>query len=109
MTDNHTNWTYVCEENEIDLDGLKRFDHEGNTFCIYHIEDGYYATDGICTHEYVHLEDGFVLNGEIECPMHMGLFDIKSGQPMSPPVCEALKTFPVKVEEGSIYIKILRN
>ena len=28
------------------------------TFCIYRIEDGFYATDGMCTHEDVHLEDG---------------------------------------------------
>ena len=66
------------------------------TYCIYSLEDGYYATDGICTHESVHLEEGLVMDGEIECPMHQGIFDIKTGKAISPPACEDLKTYPLK-------------
>ena len=31
-----TNWVYVCSKNEIDLEDLKRFDYQENTYCIYH-------------------------------------------------------------------------
>ena len=40
----------------------------------------FYATDGMCTHEDVHLEDGLVMDDEIECPMHQGIFNIKTGE-----------------------------
>ena len=80
-------WIEVCQESEIDMDDLKRFDHGDKTFCIYRIKDGFYATDGLCTHEEVHLEDGLVMHGEIECPMHQGIFDIKSGKAVSEPAC----------------------
>ena len=106
MTDSLENWVYVCEESEIDLDDLKRFDQGDNTFCVYHINDGFYATDGICTHESVHLEEGLVMDGEIECPMHQGIFDIKSGKAISPPACEDLKSYAEKVEDSKIYINI---
>ena len=76
------------------------------TFCIYHIKDGFFATEGICTHEEVHLEDGLVTDDEIECPMHQGIFNIKSGEALSPPACEDLKTYPVKVDNDKIFIKI---
>ena len=69
-------------------------------------EDGYFATDGMCTHEDVHLEDGLVMDDEIECPMHQGIFNIKSGEALSPPACEDLKTYPVKVENDLVYINI---
>ena len=100
------NWVYVCNTNEIDLEDLKRFDYENKSVCIYKLEDGFFATDGFCTHEQVHLENGLVMDGEIECPMHQGIFDIKTGEAKSPPACEDLKTYSVKIEKDKIYIKL---
>lgn len=106
MNDKETNWIFVCLESDIELEDIFRFDHKNSTYCVYHIEDGFFATDGICTHESVHLEEGLVMDGEIECPMHQGIFDIKTGKAKSPPACVDLKTFPIKVDNNKIYIKI---
>lgn len=106
MSDNLENWLFVCKTDGIEEEDIVRFDHEDKTFCIYLLKDGFYATDGICTHEAVHLEEGLVMDGEIECPMHQGIFDIKSGKAVSPPACHDLKTYSVKVEEEKIYIKL---
>ena len=101
------NWIFVSEENDVEVEDILRLDHENKTYCIYRLEDGYYATDGLCTHEAVHLEEGLVMDDEIECPMHQGIFNIKTGKVISPPACEDLKTYSVKVEEGKIYIQII--
>ena len=106
MKQEENNWHLVCNEEEIDMDDLIRFDFENETYCIYKISDGFYATDGICTHEAVHLEDGLVMDGEIECPMHQGIFDIKTGKAKSPPACKDLNVYPIKSEEGKIFIQI---
>ena len=100
------NWVYVCEKDEIDFEDLKRFDYNSRTYCIYNIEEGFFATDGICTHEEVHLEDGLVMGDEIECPMHQGIFNIKTGRVIQDPPCEELKIFPVKIENDKIYIEL---
>jgi len=104
MVDN--NWVLVGTTDNIEVEDIIRFDHNDRTFCVYKLEDGFYATDGICTHEDVHLEDGLVMDNEIECPMHQGIFDIKTGKAVSPPACDDLKTYPIKVEENNIYIQI---
>jgi 3-phenylpropionate/trans-cinnamate dioxygenase ferredoxin subunit len=104
MSDN--NWILVGTADNIEVEDIIRFDHNDKTFCVYKLEDGFYATDGICTHEAVHLEDGLVMDNEIECPMHQGVFDIKTGEAVSPPACDDLKTYPVKVEDNNIYIQI---
>lgn len=101
------NWFFVTKTGEIEEDDLIRFDHADKTYCIYFIDDGYYATDGICTHESVHLEEGLVMHGEIECPMHQGIFNIKTGEAVSPPACDDLKTYPIKIEDNKIFIKII--
>ena len=100
------NWHYVCDTSGIEEEDIIRYDNSDKTYCIYLLEDGYYATDGICTHEAVHLEEGLVMDGEIECPMHQGIFNIKTGKAVSPPACDDLKTYSVKVEDEKIYINL---
>jgi 3-phenylpropionate/trans-cinnamate dioxygenase ferredoxin subunit len=84
-----------------------RFDHAGRTFAIYRSpDDEYFATEGLCTHEKVHLADGLVMDEIIECPKHNGRFNSKTGAARGAPVCVNLKTYPVKVEAGKIYLQL---
>ena len=106
MSENLENWLFVCNSDGIEEEDIVRFDHNNKTYCIYLLQDGFYATDGICTHENVHLEDGLVMDGEIECPMHQGIFDIKSGKAISPPACNDLKTYKIKIDDSKVYIQI---
>ncbi|MGD9477561.1 UNVERIFIED_ORG: Rieske 2Fe-2S domain-containing protein [Roseateles sp. XES5] len=99
------NWIEVCAADEIDEEDVIRFDHAGRTFAIYRSpEDTYHATDGLCTHEKIHLCDGLVMDHIIECPKHNGRFDYRSGEAKGAPVCVDLRTYPVKVEGGTVFI-----
>ncbi|CAK7257234.1 MULTISPECIES: MocE family 2Fe-2S type ferredoxin [Shinella] len=98
-------WIEVCAADEIDEEDVIRFDHAGRTFAIYRSpEDTYHATDGLCTHEKIHLADGLVMDHIIECPKHNGRFDYKTGEAKGAPVCVDLRTYPVKVEGGTVFI-----
>jgi 3-phenylpropionate/trans-cinnamate dioxygenase ferredoxin subunit len=99
-------WINVCPLDDIDDEDVSRFDHAGQTYAVYRVEDKVYATDGLCTHEKVHLCDGLVMEHVIECPKHNGRFDIRNGRPLGAPVCVALKTYPAKVEGGRIFIEV---
>jgi 3-phenylpropionate/trans-cinnamate dioxygenase ferredoxin component len=58
-------WIEVCATDDIDQEDVMRFDHQGQTFAIYHSPDNkFYATDGLCTHERVHLADGLVMDNK---------------------------------------------
>ena len=91
-------WIPACALDDIDPEDLVRFDHGGRTYAIYRDEDGaVFATDGLCTHEQVHLCDGLVMGDEIECPKHNGRFNYKTGEAERLPCVTALKTYPTRV------------
>src|ERR1700724_4528825 len=64
------------------------------------------ATDDVCTHAYAKLSDGWLDKGEIECPLHAGRFDVKSGKALCPPVTDDIKTYPVRVVGDEIQVKL---
>lgn len=102
-----TRWIEACATNDIVREDVMRFDHDGRSYAIYRApDDTYYATDGLCTHEKVHLADGLVMDNIIECPKHNGRFDYRTGEARGAPVCINLKTYPVKVENGKVLIGI---
>jgi 3-phenylpropionate/trans-cinnamate dioxygenase ferredoxin subunit len=55
------------------------------------------SVDGICTHEYARLCDGFVFDNMIECAKHQGRFDLRSGKAKGAPAHVPLRTYPVRV------------
>ena len=99
-------WVRACWCSDIEEEDLIRWDHAGRTYAIYNTEGGFFCTDGMCTHEAEHLEAGLVTGNVIECPLHQGRFDIRTGAVLSPPPCVDPKTYPVKTEGGQIYVKL---
>ncbi|HKW30753.1 MAG TPA: MocE family 2Fe-2S type ferredoxin [Verrucomicrobiae bacterium] len=100
-------WIKTCNVDDVEPEDVLRFDHGEQTFAIYRTtDDKFYATDGLCTHQNVHLAGGFVMDHLIECPKHNGRFDYTTGQAKGAPVCVDLKTYPTRVENGEVFIRI---
>lgn len=78
----------------------------GHEIALYELDGNIFATDDICTHAYAKLSDGWMEKGEIECPLHAGRFDIKSGKATAPPCIDDVKTYPVRVEGGYIQVNL---
>jgi 3-phenylpropionate/trans-cinnamate dioxygenase ferredoxin component len=100
-------WIAACPVDEIDEEDVMRWDHGGRTYALYHSPDGdFFCTDGLCTHENVHLAGGLVMDYVIECPKHNGQFDYRTGEAKRAPVCVNLRTYPAKVEGGQVWVQI---
>jgi 3-phenylpropionate/trans-cinnamate dioxygenase ferredoxin subunit len=100
-------WIEACGAGDVDEEDVIRFDHEGRVYAIYRSpEDRYFATDGLCTHEQISLADGLVMDDIIECPKHNGRFNYQTGEAKGAPVCVNLRTYPVKVEDGAVFIEV---
>lgn len=100
-------WIAACSIGDIDPEDVMRFDHDGRTYAIYRSPgDEYFATDGLCTHEKIHLAEGLVMDNIIECPKHNGRFDYRTGEAKGAPVCVNLNTYLVKLEGGKVMIDI---
>jgi 3-phenylpropionate/trans-cinnamate dioxygenase ferredoxin subunit len=104
-----SDWVDVCDLKKIQEEDVMRWDWEGRTFAIYRSPEGeVFATDGLCTHEQVHLARGLVMDHVIECPKHNGRFDYRMGAPLRAPVCVALRTYPARVERIQILARLQR-
>ena len=78
----------------------------GRDIAIFRIGEEADATDNLCTHGHARLCDGFVEGFEIECPLHQGRFDLRSGAPTCAPAVEAVKTYPVRIASGRVYLSL---
>lgn len=65
-----------------------------------------YALHDLCTHGAARLSEGFVENGCVECPLHQGLFDLKTGAPKGAPVTELVRAFPIRVLSGRVEVGV---
>ena len=100
-------WIDACGRDDIEPEDVLRFDHAGRTYAIYRSpDDAFFATDGLCTHEGVHLAGGLVMDDIVECPKHNGRFNYKTGAAKGAPVCVDLKTYRVRVEGERVQIEI---
>src|SRR5262245_3212521 len=101
-------WQRVASISEIDADSVLGVDVDGSPVALYRLGNEVFATTGICTHALALLSDGFVEDGKIECPLHQGQFDIRSGKALCAPVTEDLRTYAVKLEGDEVFIDMTR-
>jgi nitrite reductase/ring-hydroxylating ferredoxin subunit len=87
-------------------DDVRVYIHEDVPIAVFKLEDGFYAIDDTCSHDEASLSEGEIEDHEIECPMHGARFDITSGENLSFPAVVPVNSYPVKVENGDIYIKV---
>lgn len=100
-------WVDAGPLDAIEEEDLIRFDHGGSTYIVARDDaGGIYAAEGLCTHERVHLADGFVFGCIVECPRHQGRFDLRDGAPKGGPVTDGLRTYPAEVRDGRVFVKL---
>ncbi|BBU33266.1 aromatic hydrocarbons catabolism-related dioxygenase [Caballeronia pedi] len=73
---------------------------------LYLLDGEVHATHNVCTHQFALLSDGYMEDGCIECPLHQGRFDIRTGAAQCAPVTQALRVYGVQVEGGDIYVDL---
>ena len=99
-------WIRVASEEAVPEGDVVGVEAGGEEVALYKIAGAVYATDNTCTHGQARLCDGFVDGYEIECPLHQGKFDVRSGKALCAPATEAIRSYPVKVEGGVVYVAV---
>jgi 3-phenylpropionate/trans-cinnamate dioxygenase ferredoxin subunit len=106
-------FVYAAKASEIAAGKTKKLPLGDFGVLIANIEGKFYAVDALCTHYGGDLSAGTLQGKILTCPVHGSKFDVTDGKVVSPPiepldrpVIENLITYPLKVEDGEIYIKI---
>ncbi len=104
MTD--MNWTRVAGVEDVADGEALPVEVMGLQLALYHVGDDWFCTDNVCTHAFALLTDGWLEEHVIECPLHGGRFDVRSGRGMSAPITEDLQTFVVKIEGNDVLVAL---
>lgn len=102
----NSNWVDALSADDLPADDVKGVAVAGRDIAIYTVGDAVYATDNLCTHGDARLCDGFLDGHEIECALHQGKFDVRSGLPTCDPATEPLRSYPVKIEGGRVFLQL---
>ena len=79
---------------------------EGRPIALYRVGDEVFATANRCTHGDAVLSEGFQMDHCIECPLHQGQFDIRTGEPLCAPVTEPIRVYPVRLDGDDVLIQL---
>jgi nitrite reductase/ring-hydroxylating ferredoxin subunit len=110
----------ICREDELAPGKMKAFTVAGQDLLLFHLSDGFYATQTNCTHVFAPLARGKIVDDcKVQCPFHRARFDIRSGEVVDwanfPPGIQvlnvvrsekALKTYKVSVKDGEVRVKL---
>ena len=99
-------WTHAAAASDVPEGDVIGVSVAGRDIALYGVDGDVYATDNTCTHGQARLCDGFLEGHEIECPLHQGKFDVRSGKPTCAPVTQDIRTYPVRIEAGRVYLAL---
>ena len=101
-----SNWTDVAAEADLFEGAGIPVAPGGRDIALFAVDGEVFATDNLCTHGNAKLCDGFVEGHEIECPFHQGRFDLRTGDATRAPCTQPIKTWPVQVEGGRVWLDL---
>lgn len=98
------NWQTIVTLSELEPKDVTQVNHHKLTLAVYDTEDGVFVSGARCTHAGANLCDGYFDGNNIECPLHQGLFDARTGAAKAAPATRPLKMYESRVLEGNVQI-----
>ncbi|MFT5896768.1 MAG: nitrite reductase/ring-hydroxylating ferredoxin subunit [bacterium] len=99
-------WHSIIALSELEIEDVTQVNHDKLTLAVYDTKDGVFVSDARCTHAGANLCDGYFDGKNIECPLHQGLFDARTGMAKAAPATRALKMYESRVRDGHVQIKL---
>jgi nitrite reductase/ring-hydroxylating ferredoxin subunit len=99
----------VCAQTDIAPETVKAYEVGDKRLAVYNLGGEFYVTDDECTHASASLADGMLEDGIIECSLHFGAFDVKTGAVKAPPCSLALRTYKVVLQGTDVCVDLDRD
>lgn len=74
------NWMTLCRKSDVREDYPHAAQVDGREIGIFLLDGQYYALDNLCPHAEARLSQGFIEEGQVECPLHEARFDLRNGR-----------------------------
>ena len=96
----------VAAVSELEPGKMKAITVNGKTIALCNVGGTFYVTDNECTHGAASLAEGILEDDVIECTLHFGAFNVKTGEAVQAPCFTALRTYKVIVENGEVRVDL---
>lgn len=96
-------WYEVAQTSDLNPGEVMYVEVGNDPVALINLDGEFFALSDICTHQEASLSDGEVVGDEIECPLHGGAFEIRTGLPANFPVVVPVETYEVKVEGETVF------
>jgi 3-phenylpropionate/trans-cinnamate dioxygenase ferredoxin subunit len=77
---------------------------DGQAVLVCNVGGEFYALADVCTHDRGPLGEGRLRGHLIECPRHGSRFDVRDGEPKTPPALRPVATYPVRVHGDALEV-----
>jgi len=101
-----TRWVDAAACAELTKQGMLEAEPGGVAILLYCIVGIPYATAAVCPHHAAWLSQGGVEGDQVNCPRHQGRFHIPTGRKTRGPQCPDLRTYPVRVQDGRVWVDV---
>ncbi len=78
----------------------------GRRLLLANVGGEFLAVDDRCTHEEASLSTGSLRGELVKCPLHGSRFNLRTGEALEEPATEPLRTYPVRVIDGEIHVRL---
>ena len=78
----------------------------GKDVCVARVGNEVFAIEDNCSHQDAALSEGEQNGYKIECWLHSAEFDLRTGEALTPPASQAVKTYPVLVDGNNVVVEI---
>ena len=95
----------VAQVEDLEPGSMMMVEVDGKPVLLANVDGEIYAVSDICTHEEYNLSEGSLEGDEVECPGHSAFFNLKTGAVTDGPAVEPIKTYPVQIEGGAVFIE----
>jgi nitrite reductase/ring-hydroxylating ferredoxin subunit len=100
-------WRAVCAVKEVPIGEIRSFAFEGaGAIAVYNVGGVFYATDDGCTHQEISLSEGELVDDIVECPLHGGSFNVITGEVITRPPRQPLRTHRTHMDGETVYIEV---
>ena len=79
---------------------------DGIEIALCNVGGDLYAVDDVCTHAWASLSEGVLVGAQLECPLHGGCFDVRTGAADGGIVTEDLRRFAVRVDGAEVSVSL---
>jgi nitrite reductase/ring-hydroxylating ferredoxin subunit len=102
-------WTFAAAVDDVQEGSPLGVVVEGKSIALFRVGDEVFATEEFCSHGLARLTEGWQEGFIIECPLHQGSFDVRTGGCVAPPVDEDIRCYAVQIRDSEILVDVSRS